>query len=80
MREHFFLLNRRSTFKNAKYIIVLKQETTQQDSGSSWEGKMNQLKKFFETSSNDHISSLKKLDKQLDKVFTEAIDYKLRPL
>lgn len=59
---------------------MIQPETADSGSTVSWEGKLNQLKKSLEESSDSHINHLTKLDKNLDKLFANAIEDKLRPL
>lgn len=80
MMMNKIVLNKRKFNRNSKYIIVIAPEKADSGTGGSWEGRLNQLKKFLELSSNEHIKHLEKLDKNLDKIFSDTIDDRLRPL
>ena len=47
MRENEFMFDRMRVFKDTRYIIVIQPETAEGGTISSWEGKLNQLKRLL---------------------------------
>lgn len=80
IRENEFLFSRKRAFKRAKYIIVIEPEKAEGGGNVSWEGKLNQLKTFIETSSEDHIGHLKKLQDNVENIAATALDDRMRPV
>ena len=80
IRENEFVMNRGRTFKGIKYIIIIQPETNEGGVTTSWEGKLNQLKRFLEDSSRKHIIHLNKMEKKLEKMIETSLDVKLKPL
>ena len=65
-------------FSGAKYVIVIAPEKTDHDSATfSW---INRLNSFVEETSKENIDQLNKLDQNLDKIISNGIDYRMRPL
>jgi hypothetical protein len=79
MRENEFLFSRKRVFNNIKYIIVIQPEKAEGGVTSTWEGKLNQLKRFLEDSSEKHIVHLKKMEKKLEKMIEQGLEEKLKP-
>ena len=79
MRENEFMFNRKRMFKNVKYIVVVQPERAEGGITTSWEGKLNQLKKFLEESSAKHIDHLNKMEKKLEKMIEVGLEEKLKP-
>ena len=48
IRENEFLVNRHKMFKDVKYIVIVQPEQAEGGVSTSWEGKLNQLKRFLE--------------------------------
>ena len=80
IRENEFVMNRGRTFKGIKYIVIIQPETNEGGVTTSWEGKLNQLKRFLEDSSRKHIIHLNKMEKKLEKMIETSLDVKLKPL
>ena len=55
-------------------------EQAEGGSSVSWEGKLNQLKGFIETSFNEHSTHLEIYDNKLDKLFSNALEENMRAL
>jgi hypothetical protein len=79
MRENEFMLNRKRIFKDTKYIVIIQPETAEGGMTSSWEGKLNQLKRFLEDSSEKHIEHLNKMEKRLEKMIEFGLEERLKP-
>mmetsp|Transcript_12932 Transcript_12932/g.14849 ORF Transcript_12932/g.14849 Transcript_12932/m.14849 type:complete len:237 (+) Transcript_12932:5334-6044(+) len=79
MRENEFMFSRKRVFNGVKYIVVIKPERAEGGITSSWEGKLNQLKRFLEESSAKHITHLKKMEKRLQKMIEFGLEEKLKP-
>lgn len=47
MRENEFMFDRMGVFKDTRYVIVIQPEVAEGGTTSSWEGKLNQLKRFL---------------------------------
>jgi len=72
IRENEFLISRKTLFKDSKYIIIVQPERAEGTS-TSWEGKLNQLKRFLEESSKKHVFHLNRLEKKTgenDRIWT----------
>lgn len=79
IRENEFLISRQNIFKNAKYIVIVQPEKADGVS-TSWEGKLNQLKRFLEESSRKHIVHLNRMEKKLERMIESGLEDKLKPL
>lgn len=80
MRENEFLINRKSLFRGIKYMVIVQPEKAEGGVTTSWEGKLNQLKRFLEDSSDKHIVHLKRMEKKLEKMIEFGLEEKLKPL
>jgi hypothetical protein len=79
MRENDFLFNRESIFKGCKYIIVIDTEKAEGEQDGDWEGRVNELKKFLDESSQKHMVDMNKsMDKQ-QKFVTSTLEKKFKP-
>jgi hypothetical protein len=70
MRENEFLVDRRSVFKNCKYIIVVALEKGTEAGNNAWDGQMGFLKKYIKFSMNKQSYNMRKMERAL----TEKID------
>lgn len=66
IRENEFLFNRTSSFKRAKYVIIIEPEKAEGGSNIGWEGRLNQLKGFVEESAQKHVHCLAQLQEELE--------------
>ena len=80
IRENEFLVSRKRLFKNTKYIIIIQPEKAEGGVNTTWEGKLNQLKRYLEESSRKHIIHLNQMEKNLDKIIEDGLEEKLKPL
>lgn len=78
MRENEFLFNRKSIFKGIKYIVVIEPEKADGETGSDWEGRLNQLKKFLEESSGKLLLHMDVMATKQKKMVTKVLDEKLK--
>lgn len=62
MTENEMLINRKKLFRNAKYIFLITEEQAD-EAQVSWEGKMNQMRKFLTRTSMQKRSKLKEIEK-----------------
>lgn len=79
MRENEFMFNRKKVFGRSKYIIIVQPEQAEGGVTSSWEGKLNQLKRFLEDSSAKHIEHLLKMERKLEKMIEYGLEERLKP-
>jgi len=80
IRENEFTMSRKRLFSGIKYMIIVQPETNEGGVTTSWEGKLNQLKRFLEESSNKHVQHLNRMEKKLEKRIEASVDEKLKPL
>jgi hypothetical protein len=80
MRENEFIVSRKRIFKGIKYMVVVQPEKAEGGVTTSWEGKLNQLKRFLEDSSEKHIVHLRKMEKKMEKMIEFGLEEKLKPL
>lgn len=80
MRENAFMIPKSLLYRDTKYIIIVQPEKAEGGTTSSWEGKLNQLKRFLEVSSAKHILHLKRMEKKLEKMIEYGLEEKLKPI
>jgi ABC-type multidrug transport system fused ATPase/permease subunit len=78
MRENEFLIRRNRVFSNEKYIVIIKPESADENVSSSWEGKLQQLKKFVVDSSQEHLDELSKMQRRMEIMIENSINEKMK--
>lgn len=79
MRENEFMISRKRLFRGIRYMVIVQPEKAEGGITTSWEGKLNQLKRFLESASEKHIIHLKKMEKKLEKMIEEGLEERLKP-
>jgi len=68
--ENEFLFSTIKEFKQVKYIIVVESEKAKKTTNTGWEGKLIQLRKFIEESSEKHLEQLNDLQNDVETIGT----------
>jgi hypothetical protein len=79
MLENEMLINRKMVFGDAKYIIIIQEEKAE-ESGVSWEGRLNTLKKYMDKNVEQQNKLLKSLQENIGEKVRERAERRTKEM